>query len=208
MHELRAAHAGAVSPIAISGCVGPRGDGYDPAQLMTPGAATVYHSAQIATFADAGVDLVSAITMTNVPEAIGVARAAQHAGVAAVISFTVETDGRLPTGDSLAEAIRAVDDATSGGPAYYMINCAHPEHFSEVLAGGDWLTRIGGVRANASRLSHAELDASSVLDDGNPREFGLDYRALRERLPRLNVLGGGCGTDHRHVAEVARAWAA
>lgn len=134
-------------------------------------------------------------------------RAARAAGMPVVISFTLETDGHLPSGQSLAEAIRETDAATDGAPAYYMINCAHPSHFRDRLAeGSDWRSRIRGLRANASRLSHAELDEATELDEGNPDELGADYRELRLLLPELAVFGGCCGTDHRHVEAIARAF--
>lgn len=126
------------------------------------------------------------------------------AGVPVAISFTVETDGRLPTGQELGDAIAAVDEATGGEVAYFMINCAHPTHFEHVL-DGPWTARVAGLRANASRMSHAELDQAEELDDGDPRELGEQYRALRERLPNLAVVGGCCGTDDRHVAQVCAA---
>jgi homocysteine S-methyltransferase len=150
--------------------------------------------------------MVTPITMANVPEAVGVTRAAQAVGMPAAISFTVETDGRLPTGDSLKEAIESVDTATSRGPAYYMINCAHPDHFAARLAAGElWVRRLRGLCANASTKSHAELDEAGELDDGNPSELGNQYRALRDRLPHLVVLGCCCGTDHRHIAAITAA---
>jgi S-methylmethionine-dependent homocysteine/selenocysteine methylase len=155
-------------------------------------------------FADEGVDMISAITMTNPHEAIGVTQAAQAAELPVVISFTVETDGNLPTGDSLGKAINLVDRATDNGPAYYMINCAHPTHYeSRLMSGEPWVERIGGMRANASRLSHAELDKATELDDGNPAEFGRQFADICSRLPRMNVLGGCCGTDHRHIEQIA-----
>ena len=167
---------------------------------MSPDEAADYHGFQIGLFRDAGADLVSAFTMTNIGEAQGIALAAKAADMPCVISFTVETDGRLPTGDTLAEAIESVDDATGEGPAYYMINCAHPTHFDHVLdAGGAWVRRVRGLRANSSRLSHAELDNAPELDIGNPLELGGQYAELTRRFPHINVLGGCCGTDHRHV---------
>jgi homocysteine S-methyltransferase len=160
-------------------------------------------------FREAGADMVCAITMTYAGEAIGVTRAARAAGIPVAISFTVETDGRLPSGQDLGEAIAEVDDETDGGPDYYMINCAHPTHFEHVLEeGAEWVSRIRGLRANSSRKSHAELDEAEDLDEGNPSELGAEYRALGSRLPALCVLGGCCGTDHRHVAEIASAWLA
>ena len=194
--------------VVISGCVGPRGDAYADLGSMTVDEASQYHSVQIGVLADSGVDLVSVLTLTNIDEAVGVVLAAQACDIPAVISFTVETDGVLPTGMAVAAAVRAVDVATDGGPAYYMINCAHPDHFAGELANDDpALERIRGVRANASRLSHAELDECEELDDGDPDELGGQLAGLHAQLPHVNVLGGCCGTDSRHVAAIATALA-
>lgn len=195
----------AASPMVVSGCVGPRGDGYDPGDVMSAEEAEDYHGAQIATFAETDADLVTAITMTNTEEAIGVARAAKAAGIPTVISFTLETDGKLPTGQALKDAIRAVDAATGRAPAYYMINCAHPTHFAHVLEAAPWVDRLRGIRANASKRSHEELDAAPDLDDGDPVELGAQYAEIRRRFPAINVFGGCCGTDHRHIEQICRA---
>ena len=206
MQELRTASENERTPIVVSGCVGPRGDGYDPGTVMSPDEAQAYHAEQIGVFAGTDADMVTAITMTNASEAIGVTRAAQAAGMPVAISFTVETDGRLPTGQTLKEAIAEVDGATGSAPAYYMINCAHPTHFDATLAGkGGWLDRIRGIRANASKRSHAELNEAPDLDDGDPVELGGQYQALGLRHPQINVLGGCCGTDHRHIAQICAA---
>ena len=200
MLDIRYRHETSASPMVVSGCIGPRGDGYTPGALMRPDEACDYHRPQVLTFRDAGADLVSAFTMTNIGEAQGIALAAKAANMPCVISFTVETTGRLPAGESLAEAIKCVDDATDKGPAYYMINCAHPTHFDHVLnAGETWIKRLRGLRANSSRMSHAELDNAPELDIGDPLELGGQYADLRRRFPHINVLGGCCGTDHRHV---------
>ena len=193
----------------ISGCVGPRGDGYQPANMMTIDQALSYHRVQVDTFADTAADMVGAITMNYVEEAIGIALAARDAEMSVAISFTVETDGRLATGQTLADAIGQVDAATGSFPAYYMLNCAHPQHFDSVLEpDASWTGRIRGLRANASRKSHAELNESSELDIGDPAELGTQYAWLKQhRLPRLNVLGGCCGTDQRHVESIAAACA-
>jgi S-methylmethionine-dependent homocysteine/selenocysteine methylase len=202
MEELRGEAAGTV---VISGCIGPHDDGYNPAAKLTAAAARDYHATQIATFADTAADMVTAMTITYVDEAIGLALAAHDAGVPIAISFTLETDGRLPSGQALGEAIAEVDEATDAAPAYYMINCAHPTHFAGALEGEPvWRERIGALRANASTKSHAELDEAEELDEGDPADLGARYAALRERLPRLTVLGGCCGTDHRHVGEIVR----
>jgi S-methylmethionine-dependent homocysteine/selenocysteine methylase len=212
MKELREEYATRIAgPILISGCMGPRGDGYVAGEPMDPEDARGAHQLQADALAAAGVDQITAITMTSVAEAMGVTRAAARAGQASVISFTLETDGRLPSGEPLGAAIQAVDaDAEASGhvaPAYYMINCAHPTHFdSAVSKPNAWSERIRGIRANASALSHAELDSMTQLDSGDPQDLADRYLRLRPSLPRLNVLGGCCGTDHRHVAAIGRAW--
>jgi S-methylmethionine-dependent homocysteine/selenocysteine methylase len=204
--EIREVVGESTGPVVISAAIGPRGDAYNPDRIMTPDEAEDYHSEQIETLADTAADLVTALTITHAAEAIGIAKAAQRARVPVVISFTVETDGLLPDGSPLSTAIREVDGATDAAPVYYGINCAHPTHFSDVLVPNeDWTERIHMVRANASRMSHAELDNATDLDDGDPDEFGRESAELREKFPRINVLGGCCGTDVRHIQAVARA---
>jgi homocysteine S-methyltransferase len=206
MREIRDTHETERTPIVISGCIGPRGDGYDPGKVMSAEEAQAYHAWQVGVLRDAGADLVSAFTMNNVNEALGVTRAAQAAKIPCVVSFTVETDGRLPTGDSLADAIEVVDAATGHAPAYYMINCAHPTHFEGTLdPSAYWIKRLRGLRANSSRRSHAELDTATELDAGNPTELGEQDAGLLRRFPHINVLGGCCGTDHRHVEQIGLA---
>ena len=190
--------------VLINGVLGPHGDAYAPDQILTPDQAEAYHQRQVQVFAGAGVDLVSAVTISSTGEAIGVARAARAAGVPVVLSFTVETDGRLISGKSLAEAMAETDAATAGYTAWYGINCAHPDHFTPALQG-EAVGRIGMIRANASRLSHAELDEALALDDGDPAELAASYHGLQAHLPGLLVLGGCCGTDLRHVAAIGRA---
>jgi homocysteine S-methyltransferase len=207
IEDIRSVYETPETPIVISGCVGPRGDGYIADRAMSEMEAEDYHRMQIETFAGTSADLVTAITMNYAEEAVGLARAAKRATMPVVISFTVETDGRLPTGQSLGDAIKQVDDATSGSPAYFMINCAHPSHFDQVLGEDEpWLERIRGLRANASRMSHAELDEASEIDAGIPSDLGREYVGLRNRqLRNLNVMGGCCGTDHRHIEHIALA---
>lgn len=195
-------------PLVVSGCLGPRSDAYQPTEIMTPREAEDYHAVQINTFRGTDADMICAMTLTNIPEAVGIVRAARAAQMPVVCSFTVETDGRLPTGPTLRKAIEQVDGETDGAAAYHMINCAHPTHFDQVLeTGEDWTERIGALRANSSAKSHDELNESPTLDEGNPVELGGQYKALVERFPNFRVLGGCCGTDHRHIREIAAACA-
>ena len=202
--EIAERYTGSGKPIITSGCIGPRGDGYQPGALMSAMEAEHYHAHQVWSLAAGGAELITAITMLYPDEAIGVVEAARAAGLPAVVSFTVETDGALPTGQPLGDAILAVDAATGSYPAYYMVNCAHTTHFAPALdADAAWIARLGGVRANASKMSHAELDAAEELDAGNPEELAGEYRALREMYPNLRVLGGCCGTNHVHIEAIA-----
>jgi S-methylmethionine-dependent homocysteine/selenocysteine methylase len=189
-------------PIVIGGCIGPCDDAYSPSKQISADEAYAYHAPQIATFAQTAADFVNALTLTYSAEAIGIARAANGAGLPVAISFTVETDGRLPGGETLGDAIASVDAAAD--VEYFMVNCAHPTHFADALHG-DWVVRVRGVRANASAKSHAELDEADELDAGDPQELAAHYPMLRERLPNLCVAGGCCGTDDRHIAAIAAA---
>jgi homocysteine S-methyltransferase len=202
---LRAKWESAETPCVISGAIGPRGDGYK-AGNMDADEAEAYHAPQIEAFAEAGADMATAFTLNSINEAIGIVRATRNVSLPCAISFTVETDGRLANGESLREAIETVDRETQNAPEYFMVNCAHPTHFEQALQAGEaWLARIHGVRANASTKSHAELDESETLDAGDPLDLGERYRALRRALPSMRILGGCCGTDHRHVAAICEA---
>ncbi|MCQ1572766.1 homocysteine S-methyltransferase family protein [Neorhizobium galegae] len=193
------------TPIVLNGVIGPRGDGYKDGN-MEPLAAEDYHAFQAEAFADSEADMISAITMNNVGEAVGIVRASKRAGMPCVVSFTVETDGRLVNGKTLQAAIEETDAATDGYAAYYMVNCAHPSHFEDALVRGEaWVKRIAGIRANASAKSHQELDESTELDIGDPLDLGARYRSLRQNYPAMRVLGGCCGTDHRHLQAICDA---
>lgn len=204
---LRDEFSGNAKPIVLNGITGPRGDAYAPEEEIAAHEAEAYHSKQIGWLAKTEIDMFTAYTLTQSSEAIGIVRAARAAGLPVAISFTVETDGNLPTGQSLKDAIMAVDEATESGAAYFMVNCAHPDHFSHVLEDRNWSHRIRGICCNASRKSHAELDESETLDDGDPMEFGEQNKAMRDEMPWLNVFGGCCGCDLRHVTEIAHALA-
>ena len=196
--EVRAAAAADGITAVVSGCVGPR------EEAMTAAEAQDYHAPQIASFAATTADLVTAVTINDAAEAVGIVRAAAAVNVPAAVSFTVETDGRLATGQSLREAVEQVDADTGARAAYFMVNCAHPTHLATTFDDGDWLRRVVGLRLNASTRSHAELDEAEDLDEGDPEDFGAGLAALRERLPAATVFGGCCGTDTRHVAAIWR----
>ena len=205
LEDVRAEYESETTPFVISGCIGSRDDGYNPVAMMSVAEAERYHSAQIETFKNSNADFISALTMTYVDEAIGIVHSSQSAGLPVVISFTVETDGRLPSGITIKEAVEGVDQATDSAPEYYMINCAHPTHFAgELVPDEKWVKRIRGIRANASTKSHAELDEAEQLDDGNPVEFGQQYKNLIASCEQINIFGGCCGTDHRHSDTICR----
>ncbi|MEP0132853.1 MAG: homocysteine S-methyltransferase family protein [Eudoraea sp.] len=191
----------------ISLCIGPRGDGYSPKDKMSVEIAEEYHSHQIEIAAAANADMVSAMTMNYNEEAIGIVAAAKKNNIPVIISYTVETDGKLPSGDSLEDALTTLDKLTDNYVSYFMINCAHPNHFKDVLkTNGSWLYRIGGIRANSSTKSHAELDESEVLDEGDKDALAKGYKELKTMLPNLNVIGGCCGTDHTHMEKICEMW--
>ncbi|MGC4174182.1 homocysteine S-methyltransferase family protein [Demequina sp.] len=192
--------------VTVEGVIGPRADGYVVGTQMPDAAAAEYHAHQISVLRGEGVDRVCAVTLNYPGEAIGMVLASRAAGLPAVISFTVETDGRLPDGTALADAIAEVDAATDKGAQFFMINCAHPTHVRHALGNDVTADRVRGLRVNASQLSHAELDAAEELDDGDPAQLGRDHATLRDLLPNIEVLGGCCGTDARHVREIVAAW--
>jgi S-methylmethionine-dependent homocysteine/selenocysteine methylase len=203
LKSLRDEYAGDVHPIYISGQIGPGKDGYVLTELMTANEAQDYHNLQVAAFKNAGADLASALTIGYINEALGIVRSAMDNDIPVVISFTVETDGHLPSGESLQKAIETIDAETSAYPLYYMINCAHPSHFIDRLEDdASWRLRIKGIRANASCKSHAELDEATELDTGDTIEFGNWHNTLKLKLPNLTVYGGCCGTDISHVESI------
>ena len=189
-------------PTVLCGQVGPRGDGYVISDLMTTHEAEDYHSAQIEVYSNTEADLVSASTICYAEEAAGVVRAAQRFDMPVTISFTVETDGRLPTGMPVREAIEQVDAESSESALYFLINCAHPDHFTSIFDDEPWMQRLRGVVANASRCSHAELEVAKELDDGDPKELGIQVGGLRKRFSHFNILGGCCGSDLRHMKHI------
>jgi homocysteine S-methyltransferase len=197
LDQLRDSYAD-LADVRIIGAIGPRGDGYAVGGEVDPDEAAEYHRLQVEAFAAAGVDVVAAYTITSAQEGLGIARAARRAAVPVMVGFTVETDGRLPDGTTLREAVALVD--AEEAPDGFVVNCAHPTHIAPALEEGAWLGRIVQVNPNASTLSHAELDDAEELDTGDPALLATSYDSLRERLPGLTVIGGCCGSDSRHIA--------
>jgi homocysteine S-methyltransferase len=192
--------------VIVGANIGPRGDGYVVTDAMSAAEATRYHRPQMRSLAAGCCELVSALTITYAEEAMGIAQAGADFGLPVVISFTLETDGKLPSGETLGDAIERVDAAVPGAVAYYMVNCVHPIHFEKAIeSGAPWLSRLRGLRANASTRSHAELDASTELDRGDPDDLATRYAGILARLPEMNVLGGCCGTDREHMAAITSA---
>ena len=203
--KLREEFSSNAAPILLNAIVGPRGDAYAPEHNLAVQEAESYHARQLGWLAETEVDMVTAMTFTQADEATGIVRAANALGLPIAVSFTVETDGNLPTGQTLASAIEQVDRETQNSAAYFMVNCAHPDHFAHVLGDEPWARRIYGIRCNASRLSHAELDECETLDDGDPVELGQQYAEIKTKMPWLNIFGACCGSDLRHVTQIARA---
>lgn len=184
----------------VVGIHGPRGDGYVAGAPTDPDEAAEYHSVQAGSFAAEGVDLLHAMTLTTTEEGIGVVLAARSVGLPVALSFTVETDGRLPDGTPLGEAVERVDAVAA--PDWFGINCAHPTHMAPAFDGSAWQERVGAVRPNASTLTHDELDVMEELDEGDLGLLARSFDQLRAHLPNLAVVGGCCGTDARHVASL------
>lgn len=204
MEELHNEFAGA--EVVIDGCIGPRSDAYAPTLVMDAGDAHACHAFQIETLASAGCEQVTALTLTYSDEAIGIVRAAKAAGIPVVVGFTVETDGRLPSGESLADAIATVDDATDGGGARLHDQLRAPD----ALRGGSARGRVAYSDHRSSReCVHPQpcrARRGGGAPVGDPDDLAARYVAWRGDLPGLEVLGGCCGTDIRHVTAIADAW--
>jgi S-methylmethionine-dependent homocysteine/selenocysteine methylase len=205
LDEVRKEYETEIYPIVLNCSVGPRADGYVPSTIMSPEQAQQYHKTQIDIISQTKADMITGLTMNYPEEAIGIVRAAKEAGMPVIISLTVETDGKLSTGQSLKEAIEMVDESTNKIPAYYMINCSHPTSFINLLnLDEDWTQRIHGVKCNASKKSHAELEQCTEIDEGDPIEFAQDNQQLLYKLKNLNIFGRCCGTDTKHLEQICK----
>lgn len=192
------------NPMPIGGVIGPRGDAYDTGRTPEVSDSEDYHSEQIQTLKEAGADMITAATFSFEKEAIGVAKAAKALNIPLVISFTTSDDGNLLSGGTIGEAIRAVDNATDSSPVYYMINCSHPTEFEPILSDENWISRISGFMPNAAASEKLSLCSLGHLEDGDPEELGHQMAALAKRYPHMTVWGGCCGTDSRHLGQIAK----
>jgi homocysteine S-methyltransferase len=197
-------YGSAETPMLVGGVIGPRGDAYNIGRTPDAAEAEDYHSEQIATFRKAGASHITAMTFSSVEEAIGLARAAKAAEMPVVVSFIVGRGGRLLGGETIEEAFTRVDAATGSAPAYYMINCTHPTEFVPGLTDGVWTKRLGGFLPNAVAMETLDLCKLGHLEDGDPAELGGQMAELAKWFPHVNVWGGCCGTDGRHIGEITR----
>ncbi|WP_328858470.1 homocysteine S-methyltransferase family protein [Williamsia herbipolensis] len=194
-----------VPALLYAGVVGPRFDAYDPARQITAVESQAYHSEQIATLARAGVDLVQTLTLSSIPEAVGVCRAAARAGLPVSVSFTLDnTTHRLSSGPSLRDAVETVDLETGPDrPAFYGVNCSHPLEFIPAVEPGGWFRRVRSLRPNAALLDKIELSSLGHLERGNPTQLGELMGDLAKRHPHIDIWGGCCGTWDTHLEEIA-----
>ena len=197
-------YASPETPMLVGGVIGPRGDAYNVGRTPDAAEAEDYHSEQILTFRKAGADHVTAMTFSSFDEAIGLARAAKAADMPVVVSFIASNGGRLHGGETLEQAITRVDAETGNAPQYYMTNCTHPTEFEPALTPGDWIQRLGGFMPNAVAMETLDLCKLGHLEDGDPEELGAQMAGLAKRFPHINVWGGCCGTDGRHIGEITR----
>lgn len=192
--------------LLVGGILGPRGDAYDLNQNITAESAEDYHSVQLNTLKAAGVDFVSAQTFNNVPEAVGVCKAASKMGVALSVGLTLDSTCRLKSGPSLAEAITEIDALTGEqAPDFYLLNCSHPVEYEPALENASWIKRLRGVRPNASKMEKLALCKLGHLEDGDPVELGAQLGDLSQRFPHMDIFGGCCGTGDSHLREIAKA---
>jgi len=205
LREIASEYHEQIPRILIGGIIGPRGDAYQLNKTITSVEAEDYHAVQLATLKAAKVDFACALTFNNTPEAIGVARAATTIGVPLTVSLTVNSNGRLKSGPTVAEAVKSIDaEAGKSAPAFYMLNCSHPVEFEPALTEGAWLERLRGFRPNASKMEKIALCKLGHLEEGNPVELGRLMGDLARRIPHMDIWGGCCGTGETHLREIAK----
>lgn len=204
LRDLAKEYIGEIDEILIQGFIGPRGDAYETNTVITEQESEDYHSVQLQTLKEADVDLASALTFNNIPESIGVAKAAARLDLPLCISLSLDGSSRLNSGPSLGDAIKTIDAATDNSVAFYMINCVHPLEYESALADESWMKRIRGVRPNASVMDKISLCKIGHLEDGDPIELGNQIGDLFKRFPHMDILGGCCGTWDNHLDQMAQ----
>lgn len=204
LREIAGEYSSQIPETLIQGLIGPRGDAYERNETITENEAEDYHAVQLETLKEADVDLALAITFNNIPESVGVARAAAKIGIPLGISLSLDSSSKLNSGQSLSEAITMIDKATDQSPEFYSINCSHPLEFEPAIEPGDWVNRIRGVRPNASKMDKMALCQLGHLEEGDPVELGVLCGDLARRYPHMDIWGGCCGTWDKHLNEIAR----
>jgi homocysteine S-methyltransferase len=205
LREAAKPFAGQLPDILIAGVIGPRGDAYKLNRTITAQEAEEYHSVQLGTLREANVDLVSAMTFNNIPEAVGLSRAAKRVGLPIILNFTLDSSSRLRSGPTVREAIEAVDaEAGDAHPECYGLNCSHPIEMAPALEPGGWFKRVRSLRPNAALMEKQALCKIGHLVDGDPPELGAQMGALAHRYPHLDIWGGCCGTWDTHLNHIAK----
>jgi homocysteine S-methyltransferase len=202
--DLRKSYAGQVPHFAISDAIGPRGDAYGTGGAITEAEAEDYHSVQLETLKHSDVDVIWAATQNNVPEVIGMARAARALGLEIAVAWSLNAESRLSSGPTLAEAITRTDAAVPGVVAWHSLTCSHPLEFTPALTPGPWTDRLRCIRPNAAAMDKIALCKLGHLEDGDPVELGRQMGDVARRYPAMDIWGGCCGTDHRHLSEIVR----
>lgn len=191
----------------VGGLMGCKGDAYTGEGALSSHEARAFHQWQAELFREAGADFLYAGIMPVLGEAAGMAQAMAETGLPYIISFTIQRDGRLIDGTTITGAIEYIDSLSGPKPVCYMTNCVHPKIVYDALSqpfnrNEIVKSRFLGIQANTSPLSYAELDGSPDLISSEPEEFAEEMIKLRS-ISNMKLFGGCCGTDHRHMEQVA-----
>lgn len=192
----------------LGGMMGCKGDAYKGTGALTANEAYEYHSWQAKLFAEAKVDFLYAAIMPTLPEAIGMAEAMAETGLPYIISLMIRTDGRMIDGTTIHTAIETIENSIEIKPIFYMTNCVHPANVGKALAWEFNRTelvrnRLKGIQANASPLTPEELDDCCEILSSEPTELAEEIMKLHKHHG-FQILGGCCGTDERHIEEIAK----
>lgn len=206
LRDVARPYHGQIPDIRICGITGPRGDAYALNKTITTDEAEEYHSVQMETLKSLDVDMVWAATLNNVPEAVGISRAAARHGLPVCVSFTLTSDHVLRSGPTLREAVEATDlQAGPEKPVCYGLNCSHPLEFAPALEPGDWFKRVRNIRPNAAMMDKIALCKLNHLEEGDPVELAGHLGEMATAHPHIDMWGGCCGTWDKHLREIGRA---